>query len=109
MGASVVTLFRADNPIAFTPQETPMADPLADIEEPLNPRQELAVKHLRTSKNTRITNSDLQELCPGVHAETIRRDLADMVTKNILVKKGQKRGSYYVLHPTYQPHQDVQL
>ncbi len=108
-GGFRVTLFRADYPIAFAPLEQPATDPLADIEEPLNPRQEIAVKHLRTANNTRITNSDLQELCPGVHAETIRRDLADLVTKNILVKKGQKRGSYYVLHATYQVGQDVQL
>jgi ATP-dependent DNA helicase RecG len=38
-------------------------------------------------------------LCPDVHPETIRRDLADLVTKNILRKMGQKRGSYYVFRP----------
>jgi len=46
----------------------------------------------------RITNSVLQELYPDVHAETIRRDLADLVTRKVLVKKGQKRGSYYELN-----------
>ncbi|NWG17880.1 MAG: putative DNA binding domain-containing protein [Chloroflexi bacterium] len=64
----------------------------------INPRQEIALVYLH--ENARITNSDLQNLCPDVHAETIRRDLADLVTKNILRKMGQKRGSYYVLQQT---------
>ncbi|MBZ0285903.1 MAG: putative DNA binding domain-containing protein [Anaerolineae bacterium] len=65
----------------------------------INPRQEAALVFLhRESSNYRITNSDLQSLCPEVHPETIRRDLADLVTKNILKKMGQKRGSYYVLN-----------
>ena len=63
----------------------------------LNPRQEAALQYLHTPETTRITNSELQRLFPEVHAETIRRDLAALVTKNILVKKGQKRGSYYEL------------
>jgi ATP-dependent DNA helicase RecG len=63
----------------------------------INPRQEAALVHLHTDGNTRITNSDLQGLCPDVHPETIRRDLADLVTKKILQKMGEKRGSYYVL------------
>ncbi len=63
----------------------------------INPRQEAALVYLR-GEGSRITNSDLQALCPDVHPETIRRDLADLVAKNILRKMGQKRGSYYVLN-----------
>jgi ATP-dependent DNA helicase RecG len=63
----------------------------------INPRQEVALAYIHTEGNTRITNSDLQRLCPDVHPETIRRDLADLVTKDILRKMGEKRGSYYVL------------
>lgn len=64
----------------------------------INPRQESALVFLhRDGSNFRITNSEFQSLCPEVHPETIRRDLADLVTKNILKKMGQKRGSYYVL------------
>jgi ATP-dependent DNA helicase RecG len=63
---------------------------------PINPRQESALVYLH-SGSTRITNSDLQQLFPDVHPETIRRDLSDLVTKNILRKLGEKRGSYYVL------------
>lgn len=63
----------------------------------LNPRQEKALIYLHTSGNSRITNSELQKMFPDVHAETIRRDLAALVTNNILRKLGQKRGSFYVL------------
>lgn len=64
---------------------------------PLNPRQESVLTHLSDPVNTRITNSELQRLHPDVHPETIRRDLSDLVTKDILLKMGEKRGSYYVL------------
>ncbi len=63
----------------------------------INPRQEAALIYLLDAENSRITNSDLQRLCPDVHTETIRRDLVDLVTKEILKKMGQKRGSYYIL------------
>lgn len=65
-------------------------------EQPVNPRQEAALNFL-LSGHSRITNSDLAAVFPEVHAETIRRDLADLVSKNILRKLGEKRGSYYVL------------
>ncbi|QPC80578.1 putative DNA binding domain-containing protein [Phototrophicus methaneseepsis] len=63
----------------------------------INPRQEAALMYLHKTNHTRITNSDLQQLFPDVHSETIRRDLVDLVSKDILAKMGQKRGSYYVL------------
>lgn len=63
----------------------------------VNPRQEIALNALTTSGTGRITNGDLKSLFPDVHPETIRRDLADLVQKDILRKMGQKRGSYYVL------------
>ncbi len=63
----------------------------------VNPRQEMALNILRKNEAARLTNSDLQSLFPDVHSETIRRDLVDLVGKSILVKLGQKRGSYYVL------------
>jgi ATP-dependent DNA helicase RecG len=76
-------------------QENAVQDMYQGVE--FNPRQEAALRFLHTPGHTRITNSDLQNLCPDVHAETIRRDLADLVTKDILQKLGQKRGSYYIL------------
>jgi ATP-dependent DNA helicase RecG len=64
---------------------------------PLNPRQESVLDYLSEDGNTRITNSELQRMHPDVHPETIRRDLSDLVTKDVLEKMGEKRGSYYVL------------
>lgn len=61
----------------------------------LNPRQEQAVQFL--FHHRRITNRDFQDLCPEVHPETLRRDLADLVEKNVLIKIGDKRATYYVL------------
>lgn len=63
----------------------------------INPRQEAALLSFHREGHKRITNSDLQQLFPDVHPETIRRDLVDLVNKGVLVKMGQKRGSYYVL------------
>jgi ATP-dependent DNA helicase RecG len=60
----------------------------------LNERQELAVGYL--AEHGRITNREYQELCPDVSAETIRRDLADMVHKDLLLKIGKKRATYYI-------------
>jgi ATP-dependent DNA helicase RecG len=65
-------------------------------DQPVNPRQEAALQYL-LSGHSRITNSDLAAVFPEVHAETIRRDLADLVSKHILRKLGEKRGSYYIL------------
>ena len=61
----------------------------------LNERQEAALAFVRTQG--RITNSDLQALAPDVHPETIRRDLADLVEQNLLIRIGSKRATYYIL------------
>jgi ATP-dependent DNA helicase RecG len=61
----------------------------------LNERQEQAVEYVRTQG--RITNSDFQNLVPDVSSETIRRDLADLVEKDLLIKVGSKRATYYIL------------
>jgi ATP-dependent DNA helicase RecG len=61
----------------------------------LNERQEAALAHIR--QHGRITNGDLADLYPDVHAETIRRDLADLVERNMLLRIGTKRATYYIL------------
>ncbi|RPI31635.1 MAG: transcriptional regulator, partial [Chloroflexota bacterium] len=61
----------------------------------LNPRQQIALGYLAT--HGRIASSTLQELCPEVHAETLRRDLADLVNRGVLIKIGDKRATYYIL------------
>ena len=61
----------------------------------LNERQEAALAFVR--QHGRITNSELQALAPEVHPETIRRDLADLVEHNLLLRIGTKRATYYIL------------
>jgi ATP-dependent DNA helicase RecG len=60
----------------------------------LNERQEKALAYL--VEKERITNREYLEICPGVSAETIRRDLADLVRKNLLLRIGDKRATYYI-------------
>ncbi len=62
---------------------------------PLNERQEAALKFL--DDRGRITNREYRELYPDVSEETIRRDLADMVEAGLLLKMGDKKGTYYIL------------
>ena len=61
----------------------------------LNKRQQKALEYLAEHK--RITNREYHELFPEVSAETIRRDLADLVKKGLLLKIGSKRATYYIL------------
>jgi ATP-dependent DNA helicase RecG len=61
----------------------------------LNPRQQMALTYLAVHK--RINSGSYQDLCQEVHTETLRRDLADMVKKGILIKIGDKRSTYYIL------------
>jgi ATP-dependent DNA helicase RecG len=60
----------------------------------LNERQEKALAYL--AEHGRITNREYQELCPEVSSETIRRDLASLVDKNLLLRIGDKRATYYI-------------
>ncbi|MFC2023275.1 ATP-binding protein [Chloroflexota bacterium] len=60
----------------------------------LNQRQDRALAHL--ADKGRITNRDYQKLCPDVSPETLRRDLQDLVRKNLLLKIGDKRATYYI-------------
>ncbi len=61
----------------------------------LNDRQIAAL--LFVVEHQRITNRDLQEMYPDVSAETIRRDLSDLVSRGLLLKVGDKRATYYIL------------
>jgi ATP-dependent DNA helicase RecG len=45
----------------------------------------------------RITNRDYRQLCPDVNPETLRLDLVDLVDKGLLLKIGDKKGTYYIL------------
>jgi ATP-dependent DNA helicase RecG len=48
-------------------------------------------------KNGRITNRDYQDLCPDVSAESLRRDFVEAVERGVLMRVGDKRGTYYIL------------
>jgi ATP-dependent DNA helicase RecG len=61
----------------------------------LNERQEQALRYV--IQEGRIANRDYQQLCPNVSAETIRRDLSDLVHKDVLLRIGRKRATYYIL------------
>ncbi len=60
----------------------------------LNERQVKAV--LYVVANGSITNSDYQKIS-NTSERTALRDLDDLTTKNILQKKGEKKGTYYEL------------
>ena len=69
----------------------------------MNSRQELAIQYIIEhggSETARLTNREYSRLCPDVSAETIRRDLSDMVHKGILLRIGRKRATYYILKDT---------
>lgn len=61
----------------------------------LNERQIAALLFVMDQR--RITNRDLQEQFPEVSPESIRRDLADLVERGMLLKIGDKRATYYIL------------
>jgi len=66
-----------------------------NIIEKLNERQKKVIEYLK--KNNRITNRKYQNLCPDLNRETLRKDLIDLINKEIVVRKGERRGSYYEL------------
>lgn len=65
------------------------------LEQGLNERQIMAMNFVLDKG--RITNSDYSLLCPEVSSETLRRDLADLVDRDLLLRIGEKRATYYIL------------
>ncbi|MCB8965619.1 MAG: putative DNA binding domain-containing protein [Ardenticatenaceae bacterium] len=61
----------------------------------MNERQTRALAFIR--ENGSITNRDYKQLCPNVSSETLRRDLADLVERGIVLKIGSKKGTNYIL------------
>lgn len=61
----------------------------------MNERQIRALQYLQTYG--RITNRDYRELSPEVSPETVRLDLTDLVDKGLVMKIGDKKGTYYIL------------
>jgi ATP-dependent DNA helicase RecG len=83
----------------FGPAMPQPVSPLPDLSAyrglNLNTRQQMALGHI--AQQRRITNSEYQALCPDVHSETLRRDLADLVSRGVLIKVGDKKATYYIL------------
>ena len=60
----------------------------------INERQARALKFI--NDHGRITNGDFQKLCPDVSSETLRADLSDLSSKGLVMKVGEKKGTYYI-------------
>lgn len=61
----------------------------------LNERQIAALLWL--AEHRRVTNREYRELAPDISDETVRRDLADLVERGLLLRIGDRRGTYYIL------------
>ncbi len=69
-------------------------------QEALNKRQEKIIRHIFV--HNRIDNEECQRLCGSIK-RTATRDLTGLVEKDILEKKGEKKGTYYVFSPNSAP------
>jgi len=81
------------------PKGAPLADLPADPQSlarlGLNERQIPIL--LALNEKGRITSRECQDLCPQVSGETLRRDLADLVSRGLILKVGESRSTYYIL------------
>jgi ATP-dependent DNA helicase RecG len=64
-------------------------------ERGMNERQLRALQYLQ--QHARITNREYHEICPDVSPETLRLDLNDLTDKGLIMKIGDKKGTYYIL------------
>jgi len=76
----------------YNVQERP---PIPQWQRSMNERQLMALNYIR--EKGRITSREYRALCPNVSAETLRLDLVDLVKKGVLLKIGDKKGTYYIL------------
>lgn len=66
-----------------------------EIPHNVNIRQARALSYVRERGS--ITNREFRQICSDVSPETLRLDLADLVDKNMLLKIGSKKGTYYII------------
>ena len=64
----------------------------------LSERQLVAVEFVK--ENGKITNNELQQLL-NLSERTILRELDDLVNNNILIRKGEKKGTFYELNNSF--------
>lgn len=64
----------------------------------LSARQIKLVEHIE--RHGEISMGSVRELLPDVSEDTILRDLRDLVSKNLLIKKGSTKGTRYYLKQT---------
>ncbi len=69
--------------------------PEAHWPEGMNERQLRALKYIE--EKGRITNREYRVLFPDISPETIRLDLADLVSKGLILRIGDKKGTFYIL------------
>ena len=91
-GSFKATLFASPAGSAFDGKQPDLS---RYLQLDLNSRQQMILTQLATRQ--RITSHDYQSLCPDVHTETLRRDLADLVSRGIIIKIGDKKATYYIL------------
>jgi predicted HTH transcriptional regulator len=60
----------------------------------LNERQKMIIVFIKS--NTRISNAECQNIT-GATRKTVSRDLDLLVTAGLLIRVGERRGTYYVL------------
>jgi ATP-dependent DNA helicase RecG len=84
-------------PYAFTVRlhNTLERKPVKHWSTNMNERQMRAMSFVE--ENGRITNRDYRQLCTEVNPETLRLDLVDLIDKGLLLKIGDKKGTYYIL------------
>lgn len=63
-------------------------------ESSMNERQLRAIQLIE--QNGRITSREYQEMCPNVSAEALRLDMVNLSERGIVIKVGEKRGTYYM-------------
>lgn len=44
----------------------------------------------------KFTKSEIMELCPGLSRSAVEKSLRELVEKNVIVKRGVGRGTYYL-------------
>jgi len=69
--------------------------PIARWQQVMNERQAKALEYVQ--RHERITSREYRTLCPDVSAETLRLDLKHLVDEGVLLKIGDKKGTYYIL------------